>query len=141
MDTQFQTYTRRAATVTARQYEGESALIVDSIRKGQQTAQKGDFLVLDPVEIAKLRAKEKDEDLPEGSLQPHRGSVYVVPQAEFLKDYEPAYAAAPTPSAEGSDNKLPTPPEQPPASIEPETPGPSEPPSQPETPQAEHSAQ
>lgn len=54
------TYQTKAETVEARQYEGDSSLTVVHYQKGEQVAQKGDWLV--------------------GS---ERGCIYVVPDDEF----------------------------------------------------------
>lgn len=79
-------YKRKDAFVEARQYNGPVSLNVDSVKKGQQVARAGDFLVTDPAEVKKQRDFEKDNDLDEQPLK--KGSVYVVTKEEFLGDFD-----------------------------------------------------
>jgi hypothetical protein len=81
-----ETYIRKSATVQARECTVDKQNVI-SVRKGHQTAGKGDFLVQDDAALAVLRKREKDENLKEGSI-PNKGTVFVVPRTEFLADFE-----------------------------------------------------
>lgn len=64
-------YQRKVSTVEARQHDLDTSINIHSVKKGAQTARKGDFLVT-------------DESVEAGSV----GSVYVVSKADFLAEYE-----------------------------------------------------
>lgn len=64
-----QTYTRKAATVEARQHEGLKLTVISAL-KGEQVALSGDYLITDPA-----------------ASEP-RGSIYVISKAEFERDFE-----------------------------------------------------
>jgi hypothetical protein len=93
-------YNRRYTSVEAKQHKGPN-LVVVSNWKGQQTASSGDYLITDPVALADLRKREADEGLSEGTL-PNRGTVYVMPKAEFEAEFELADPAAGNEGAEAS---------------------------------------
>jgi hypothetical protein len=80
------TYTRKQSTVEARQHFGTN-LQVSSALKGEQTCLSGDFLVIDPIAVAAIRARELAEDAPENSLG-NKGTVYVVSKGQFLADFD-----------------------------------------------------
>lgn len=76
-------YKRKDSVVEARQHDMEMSINVDSVKKGGQTARKGDFLVVDP-------------SVEEGS----KGSIYVISKADFLADFEIVEPAVAEPVAE-----------------------------------------
>lgn len=80
-------YKRKVSLVEARQHDMDTSINVNSCRMGMQTARKGDFLVVDHVNLAKLREQEKAEGLPENSL-PDVGTIYVVSKKDFLEEFE-----------------------------------------------------
>lgn len=79
------TYTRRITTVEARQHFGVNMPVSSSL-KGDQIALNGDFLVVDPFAVARIRAQEKAEGLTFNSLG-NKGTIYVVSKGQFLADY------------------------------------------------------
>jgi len=80
------TYTRRNTTVNAVQHFGASTPISSHL-KGDQVAKSGDFLVVDPIAVAAIRAQEKLEDLPANSLG-NKGTIYVIAKDQFLADFD-----------------------------------------------------
>ncbi len=80
------TYTRRITSVQAVQHFGGN-MPVSSQLKGDQIANNGDFLVVDPNAVASLRKQEKDQKVDENSLG-NKGTVYVVGRAEFIKEFD-----------------------------------------------------
>jgi hypothetical protein len=62
-------YQRKHLLVEARQHEGPKIAVISNL-KGNETAVAGDYLVTDPA-----------------ATEP-RGSVYVIPKADFEKDHE-----------------------------------------------------
>lgn len=80
------TFTRKVSSVNAVQHFGNS-LPISSALKGDQVAKSGDFLVVDPIAVASLRAQEKRELLAENSLG-NKGTVYVISKDQFLADFD-----------------------------------------------------
>jgi hypothetical protein len=79
-------YTRRSNTVNAVQHFGASTPISSHL-KGDQVAKSGDFLVVDPLAVAAIRAQEKAEGIAPNSLG-NKGTVYVISKDQFLADYD-----------------------------------------------------
>lgn len=65
-------YKRKDSIIEARQHDMETSINIDSVKKGAQTARKGDFLVV-------------DASVEEGL----KGSIYVVSKSDFLDGFEP----------------------------------------------------
>ncbi len=70
-------FTRKDASVEARQHVGPD-LNVTSFLKGDQIAKSGDFLVVDAVAVASLKAQ---------GAESNKGAIYVISKADFLHDF------------------------------------------------------
>jgi hypothetical protein len=80
-------YQHKHVLIEARQHEGAKIAVISNL-KGNQTANAGDYLVTD---------NEATEP---------RGSIYVVPKADFERDYEGASGAAKGAAATTSNDPL-----------------------------------
>lgn len=90
-------YVLRFAEVEARQHEGPGAIIVNSVKKGEQKVLAGDFLVTDKAVVDKAKAAydenaalhpEIDWSLEENAFRAPQGSIYAMSKDVFLADFE-----------------------------------------------------